>query len=1036
VSLLVPLASVAAPAAEPDFRLAPAVALEAELFTVERGWRVIRNGHGNYMVDTIGFQHIGGERLLGVDASDTTALAHADVDVPEAGDHRLWVRYEYPPMTEARFAVEVRQEGRTIARALMGAHDNPRYAFTAQTAPVPQWDPAWGPEGLVEEALHVPALGAGPARLVLEAVEQPYQPGVSAGRHIDFVYLTRDTQDDWRRHYVRRNRLYPILDAFRDSVGARWEARFTNRGETAATYRIDYDINRIPWRASQGVVAQDVPPGEASDWLGLTQHDVAHYHLGTFRSEQPFELELRPVRGRRGAGTSPGRTLGTNDENVVRAYIPPYPEWGEPIVTPEEQIAATLAHLRATPLPGRVPTLPLTYGGWLPAAGRFEYNRRYAELYTAIGMRGFPSHSKSGGDLRLIGLPTNRSLALMSFRNPPTDANIAKQKARIDAAGEAELVRWFDYGDEIHFHEWIGMSGLEGQLPSLWRDWLRRERPGIDVGEYWRAEWGAYEAKHLRPDSTAEAAGTRPRLYVDSLVFYEDVVIDWVAGQLRKVKAAFGERVRGGANYSAHPFYYPSVTTYVKWFRRGAADFGRHSEYFWQAGQAGPMINGYVAEHFRAGMRQDPCSLNRQYTMPHSPGNTEASFLRSAFTHLAHGAKLLDFFGIGMNECFTENYIDHRDHDRYRQIRDVTHSLGLVEDVWLGSRVLPSRVALLVSDSTERWDYAKVAGSSASRSVFSRGFRGVRLAFLVERVGLWKALTFFGESPDVLIEGDLTREGLAPYTALYVVGDSLPRAAAAAVGEWVNGGGLLFATSGAGRFDEYRLPNPAWDRLLGVRRREVELREPFFRPRQELPFLEVLDEIAFEGERLPVLASHERLVPGPRSRTLATFSDGRPAATVRPHGRGAVYYVAALPGVAYLYSALQPPLVPDRGPNTHSVPVRFDAGAEALVLAPLAAVGLEPAVKTSPKRIDARLIETATGYVVPLANYEQRVGQAVQLSIAITGTPRKVESAYQGELRFDMRGGRLELTLPSLGYGDLIRIDTTGSRWTAQAGGT
>ena len=125
---------------EIPFRLAPAVALEAEFFSVERGWRVIQNGHGNYMVDAIGFQHIGGERLLGIDEVDATAAAHADVEVPEAGDYRLWVRYEYPPMTEARFRVEVWQD-KLVAASVMGARDNDRYAFTDQVTPRPQYDP-------------------------------------------------------------------------------------------------------------------------------------------------------------------------------------------------------------------------------------------------------------------------------------------------------------------------------------------------------------------------------------------------------------------------------------------------------------------------------------------------------------------------------------------------------------------------------------------------------------------------------------------------------------------------------------------------------------------------------------------------------------------------------------------------------------------------------------------------------------------------------------------------------------------------------
>src|ERR1043166_3404331 len=144
------------------FVLAPAVAVEAEDFTIGNGWRVVRNGQGNYMVDIIGFQHISGERLLGTD-SNATASAFADITVPQASDYRLWVRYEYPPFSDTRFNVAVQQGGKEILSAPMGAKDNPRYAF-GETAR-PQYDPAWGPEGLVEEVVTVRGLQAGPARL-------------------------------------------------------------------------------------------------------------------------------------------------------------------------------------------------------------------------------------------------------------------------------------------------------------------------------------------------------------------------------------------------------------------------------------------------------------------------------------------------------------------------------------------------------------------------------------------------------------------------------------------------------------------------------------------------------------------------------------------------------------------------------------------------------------------------------------------------------------------------------------------------------
>src|ERR1700751_3183458 len=86
-----------------SFKLAPALALEAEDFQVQSGWKVVQNGHGNYMVDAIGFNHISGERLLCVDGKDDTASAFLDVTLPEAGKYKLWARYEYPAFCEARF---------------------------------------------------------------------------------------------------------------------------------------------------------------------------------------------------------------------------------------------------------------------------------------------------------------------------------------------------------------------------------------------------------------------------------------------------------------------------------------------------------------------------------------------------------------------------------------------------------------------------------------------------------------------------------------------------------------------------------------------------------------------------------------------------------------------------------------------------------------------------------------------------------------------------------------------------------------------
>ena len=1016
------------------FKLAPAVAVEAEDFHVESGWKVVENGHGNYMVDIVGFNHISGELLLGLDAKNANASAYLDVNIPETGAYRLWVRYEYPPFCEVRFRVVVKQDGRKALNYIMGAKNSPRFGFGDPLAKA-QHDVAWGPEGLFEEVVTVPELKAGRARIYLQGVTQPQEPGVAAHRNIDLLYLTRDGDDAWRKHYAKHTKLYPLLDAFRDSRGPRYEVRFSNRGDKAADFNITHVYNRIPWGVSEAEPVRGIAPGANSAWIPLRMQDTTHFSLVRFSgSAKAFDVEIRPVGG------AVERKL--SGAETVQVYLPPYPNKGAKAVTPIEELDAVLAELKKTPIVGKKPTQPLCYGGWMPVGVDNEYGRKYAQLYAALGLRSLPP-ALSGPDalknLRDAGVPLTKSWTAGAYRNPPTRGNIDQARQTLERNGLNGQLRFFDYGDEIAFAEWMQMrvqsdveqAKLQNQkvkpinvLAKLWFEWLRTNRPDANVNAYWLEKWGPFNLGRLRPDSSAEAAVSNPRLYVDSLQFYEDTAIAFAAEGKKEVKKAFGDDVLCGANYSCHPFYYPHSTMYVKWFRQGAADLARHSEYFWQVGQAGPMINGYVAEHFRAGLRDTPNGVLRQYTMPHAPGNTDADFLRSAFTHLAHGATMLDFFGVGMNETFTENYIDHRAHERYRALREVTHAIGLVEDLLPKSRPVSSPVALLVSAGTERWDFAGIAEDSAGHALFGPNFRKLRLNAHTDRLGLWTALTFLGVSPDLVMEEDVGEKGLKDYKVLVLVGDCLPPSLVPIIEAWVRKGGVVLATANAGRYDPYREATPVFEKLFGLQSRRSEERASFFRPRQELPFLKPFDRIVCPGGALPQLGTRERIEPAKDATVLARFeNDKEPAILDRRLDKGHVLYIAALPGVAYLWSALQPPTVPDRGPGTHSIPTAFNAGARSLLELVLRAAHVQPAIESTPALVDARLLKAPGGYILPLANYTDKIGQKVTLRIRIGDKIHKVTSAYHGELPVKEDDGRIVVTIPALGYGDVLRLE-------------
>jgi len=911
----------------------------------------------------------------------------------------------------------------------MGAADNPRWAFNDKT-PKPQYDPSWGAEGYAEEVLDVKGLAAGPARISLRAVDQPQVAGKSAKRFIDFVYLTSDTEDAWRPHYARRVALYPILDAVRDSQSPRWELQVHNRSEADSAYAIRQHYNRIPW-GYNGPKIPTVKAGTSSGWLPLTGQDTTHFSMITVSGKGAFDVELRPVGGEsvhRGSG-----------DGAYRVFVPTYTTFGETPITPEAELTAILKEIADSPAVGRSPTEPLCYGGWIPIVGDTAYNRAYADLYWAMGLRGAPTTIADMPSVEQAlgrhGFTPNRSLASMAYRNPPIPANIEKAKTTFD--GRLDQVQWFDYGDEIHFSEWVthmtnymvatsADKQTKDQIMSdLWLAWLAKNRPGRKAEGDW-----------MKPNSAAATAAANPALYVDSAIFYEDVAIEWVAERNRAVKDALGEHVLGGANYACHPFYYPSVAAYVKWFRKGAGDYGRHSEYFWQTTQAGPMINGYVAEHFHTGMRDNPQAILRQYTMPHSPGNIVPSFLRTAFSHVAHGAKTLDYFGVGMNECFTENHIDHRYHEMYVAIRDVTHSIGLVDDVLLESTIVPSRVGLVVSDSTERWDTAPVALDRAGHSFFGAQFRETRLTYHQERFGIWQALTFAGHSPDLLVEADLNAARLAGYDVVYLVGDHLPADATAALDAWVRAGGTLMATAGAGRYDMYMDANPALQALLGIASRELDEQVRFVRPLQELPFLTPIESIKTEAGELPVLAIRERVQAAAGIEATMRFADGSPAVLQHTLGEGTVIYAACLPGLAHSYSAQQPPRVPDRSASTHVVPEHFDPAARALILRPLAIAEVAPQVAIiEGGNIDTRLIDGKSAYILPIANYNRIPlmlnnfdvladgATSVVLSVRTERPVTKATSAYLGNLAIETVDGRTQITIPKLGYGDMIRLD-------------
>src|SRR5205814_6658304 len=119
------------------------------------------------------------------------------------------------------------------------------------------------------------------------------------------------------------------------------------------------------------------------------------------------------------------------------------------------------------------------------------------------------------------------------------------------------------------------------------------------------------------------------------------------------------------------------------------------------------------------------------------------------------------------------------------------------------------------------------------------------------------------------------------------------RSGSKAIADWVKAGGRLFATAGAGMYDEFNQPNKLLRDLLGVEETKLEhAAEDITREKEHLPFAKALDRtlVARGGEP----GYH---VFGARSRftfrdaeASSRFGDGSPAITERVNGKGWATY--------------------------------------------------------------------------------------------------------------------------------------------------
>ncbi|MCC7372542.1 MAG: hypothetical protein IT306_29280 [Chloroflexi bacterium] len=1006
------------------------VLLEAEDFVPDGpGWKAIQVGQGNYMVDSIGASHVSGRALLHAPADAVGAKASLESAVPKAGQYRLLARYELPSRTHhTRIAVNVEQPDRPPGRVELGAPGATRTWFF-NLADAPWHELPHGPEGLVVES-GLLDLAAGPARFTLEVLDGP-EP--AANRNLDLLLLTTDVEEAYK---ARGTRAYPILDEIGTAAAGRLYARITNPADSGESFHVEgrYTVNRVPWTFPAFTIdkmgltrtsgrPQRLEPGDRTPWVDVSSRDTTHQgHLGftqvnnsqNRRMTMLLELASAPQDG------AILRTLEYREDAASRLLVnvPPYPASApQEILTGEETLERIIAVLEATPAPvGKPPARTLVYAGLGDDAERnlaspTRIYQLYRKLFVLLGLNAF-NRLGTGGlqvevqTLREAGRTVGKFQVLGDYRWYPTDENIGKAKRDIDSVQGMPYLRGFSYGDEITFSQWAPRDGRDDGLRAMLqaRGFQPEDlMPADDAASVTRRpldqRW-----RRVRYVDEEEDARKTPRLYVESRRYIVQVTLERLAAASTKLRETFGSDIVYGPNYSPHPFFWPDLTMFVQALRRGAINRVCHSDYWWQVGELGPQMSGYILDTFRCGLRNRP-GVIQAYAMPHSPGTTDADFRRSVVTAIAHGATVLDYFQVTPEQANTENYIRSDDLSRYQTLRDVTYELGEIDDLIADGKLRPASVGLLLSESTDLWDRVTPGVAEGLQPDDADDFPNT--AYNMERKAIWTALRHEQIPVDIVVEDDLIDGSASRYKVLFVAADRLSRAAANGLANWVREGGTLISVAGGGFRDEYNEPNDTLLPVYGLLGQELDKATTFIRPRIELPRLRALDTISgrvnAEDMQAAALAFRQKLDPLPAAEVFAKFGDGSPAAIAHKHGRGQAILWATLLGTAYVQTGFPNPLPPpDRGPFTHTPLTAFRFDVRRLLVGPALPFARRGAVSSDPL-VETGLLETDRAVLVPLVALADGPRQ-IELLIHDVGQARAVRSVRRGPLAFTQEG--------------------------------
>ncbi|MEI7437403.1 MAG: beta-galactosidase trimerization domain-containing protein, partial [bacterium] len=526
----------------------------------------------------------------------------------------------------------------------------------------------------------------------------------------------------------------------------------------------------------------------------------------------------------------------------------------------------------------------------------------------------------------------------------------------------------------------------------------------------------------------AEISAGLKRLYWYSQKFQAELGIRTFAEKTKAFRDALGPDVHTSANLgSMMPFYWMHQATFIESFKKGAMSLAWSEDYTYCQPEASRLVADFETAYLRKGASYHDTPM-QFYCMPHWPGNTPEGLMQNAVLEWGQGVKDLNFYQINPDIWATENYVAYRGGmPTLEAVRAISGMAGLVEDHLLPARVEAARIAMLLSEASDVWETeGKGQDAVEPGSVASNVSQE-------ERKAIWYALRRAGYRVDVVTEDDCSEGPLKQYSVLYVCGQNLDTKAAQAVEKWVKAGGVVFATAGAARRDEFDAPAIELDEVFG-RGAQVSYQryKGPLRARLELIWQKPLDQVTLAGGgTVNALCSREEFAVTKDAQVLGSYKNGKPALIEHTYGKGRAFYAGLLPGQAYLQPGM--PVKPQgkSGPQSAywmTEPMTWDTTAASVLLSPVKAAGVQPDTIASAPGVVINRLKSEKSTVLTVVNLGQQVNgdlKDVEIRVANAGSVKRAWSCYhaKGNLLVDQKDGVAVVRLPTLGAADVIVLE-------------